>query len=102
MYLKKLLIDDLNESFFQRLNSYLFQGKPLEKILHDYEKVVNKSNDKDSDGKTLYGILLENLRTSRKDRDDLVDAVMEFAKENEKNEMEHLENYLTKEIVGIK
>lgn len=101
-YLKKMLVDELQEDFFQKLNSYLFQGKPLEGILHDYNKQVTKTGKPDTDGKVLYGLLIDSLRSIRKDRDDLIEVVMDYVKQNESEELEQLKNYLSKAIKGNK
>ena len=99
-FMKKMLVDDVQTDFFQRLNSYLFQGRPLEKVLHDYDKQVTKAGVDDKDGKALYGFLIDNLRSIRKDRDDIVGVVMDYVKQHEKDELEHLKNYLKTAILG--
>ena len=97
--LEKFLRDNLfvkvNNVLFSLLDSYLFQKKPLNDILRDYKK--NNEKD-DSDGKILYGYLLNELRSMRKDRDDLVEIVVRFIMANNTNEVEELTGYLSGKI----
>lgn len=97
--LEKFLRDNLfvkvNNVLFSLLDSYLFQKKPLNDILREYKK--NNEKD-DSDGKILYGYLLNELRSMRKDRDDLVEIVVRFIMANNTNEVEELTGYLSGKI----
>ena len=97
--LEKFLRDNLfvkvNNVLFSLLDSYLFQKKPLNDILREYKK--NNEKD-DSDGKILYGYLLNELRSMRKDRDDLVEIVVRFIMANKTNEVEELTEYLSGKI----
>lgn len=97
--LEKFLRDNLfvkvNNVLFSLLDSYLFQKKPLNDILREYKK--NNKKD-DSDGKILYGYLLNELRSMRKDRDDLVEIVVRFIMANKTNEVEELTGYLSGKI----
>ena len=97
--LEKFLRDNLfvkvNSTLYSLLDSYVFQKKPLNDILREY----NKNNDKDdSDGKILYGYLLNELRSMRKDREDLVEIVVRYIMENNTCEVEELTGYLSGKI----
>jgi len=97
--LEKFLRDNLfvkvNSTLFSLLDSYVFQKKPLNDILREYKK----NNDKDdSDGKILYGYLLNELRSMRKDREDLVEIVVKYIMENNTSEVEELTRYLSEKI----
>lgn len=97
--LEKFLRDNLfvkvNSTLFSLLDSYVFQKKPLNDILREYKK----NNDKDdSDGKILYGYLLNEVRSMRKDREDLVEIVVKYIMENNTSEVEELTRYLSEKI----
>lgn len=91
-YLQKNLITKFNQDLFEMLDTYLFQKNPLAKILRDYTSKNDVKEDKD--GKTLYGLLENELRGIRKDREDLVQIVVKFLVEKEKESLEPLEYYL--------
>ena len=80
---------------FSILDSYVFQKKPLNDILKEYKKQNEKD---DSDGKILYGYLLNELRSMRKDRDDLVEIVVKYIMTNNTQAIESLTTYLRSKI----
>ena len=97
--LEKFLCENLyikvNSNLFSILDSYVFQKKPLNDILKEYKR----QNDKDdSDGKILYGYLLNELRSMRKDREDLVEIVVKYIMANSTQEIESLATYLRSKI----
>lgn len=93
-YLKSKLCERCNKDFFQLLDTYLFQKRPLSEILKQY----SHDNLDDSDGKRLYGYLLNEIRSMRKDRDDLVDIVVKYIMDTESKCIDDLANYLSKKI----
>ena len=95
-YLKKALVDDYDNSLFEKLDTYLFQKKPLNALLQEYGKTIEHKDD--TDGKTLYGILLNELRGMRKGREELVDIVMKHVIETDTNSMETLREFLSKQF----
>lgn len=56
-------------------------------------------HEDDSDGKTLYGYLLNEVRSMRKDREDIVDLVVRFILENDSNSVNKLTEYFRKKIL---
>lgn len=56
-------------------------------------------HEDDSDGKTLYGYLLNEVCSMRKDREDIVDLVVRFILENDSNSVNKLTEYLRKKIL---
>ena len=56
-------------------------------------------HEDDSDGNTLYGYLLNEVRSMRKDREDIVDLVVRFILENDSNSVNKLTEYLRKKIL---
>lgn len=97
--LEKFLRDNLfvkvNSSLFSLLDSYVFQKRPLNEILREYKRQNEKD---DADGKAFYGYLLNELRSMRKDREDLVEIVVKFIMTNNTTELEELTAYLSAKI----
>lgn len=94
-YLLHNLVVKTNQDLFSMLDSYVFQKRPLMEILRQYKK---ERIDADLDGKTLYGFLLNELRSMRKDREDLVEIVMKYIMKNEPETINGLEKYLREKI----
>ena len=93
-YLKSNLYERCNKDFFQLLDTYLFQKRPLSEILKQY----SQGNQVDSDGKKLYGFLLNEIRSMRKDREDIVDIVVKYIMGTESKCIDDLANYLSQKI----
>lgn len=85
----------VNSSLFSLLDSYVFQKRPLNEILREYKRQNEKD---DADGKAFYGYLLNELRSMRKDREDLVEIVVKFIMTNNTTELEELTAYLSAKI----
>lgn len=96
-YLRDKLVIKVDNELFSLLDSYVFQKNPLAEILKTYRRENKKE---DSDGKILYGYLLNELRSMRKDREDLVEIVVKYILECEKENVNELVDYLTSKIVG--
>lgn len=94
-YLKAHLVDKLNNELFSVLDTYLFQKKPLNEIIREY---IRNNNKDDSDGKAFYGVLLNEVKSMRKDREDLVDIVVRYILEHEEENIKELATYLSKKI----
>lgn len=95
-YLRSNLILQTNSKFFSMLDTYLFQKRPLQEILSAYRREIDKD---DSDGKTLYGYLLNEVRSIRKDREDIVDLIVRFILENDADSIDKLAKYLSEKIL---
>ena len=95
-YLKHYLVDEVDPVLFRKLDNYVFQGRPLNSILAKY----NTENDasEDSDGKTLYGVLINELRSIRKDRDELVEVVVKNLMDTNRSLVNTLAAYLSKKL----
>ena len=57
--------------------------------------------DKDDDGKSLYGYLLNEVRSVRKDRDDIVDLVVRFIFDNDSDSVDKLSKYIEENILDM-
>ena len=94
-YLKLHLVDKTDNQLFRYLDTYLFQKRPLTEIIREYKR---GSKGEDSDGKSFYGVLLDEVKSMRKDREDIVDLVVRHILENEKDKINEMTSYLDKKI----
>ena len=85
----------MNTDLLSLLDTYIFQKKPLIDILRAYKK-ENKKDD--ADGKILYGYLINEIRSMRKDRDNLIEMIVKFIMINESSNVEELSSYLISKI----
>ena len=95
-YLKQNLVNQVDAVLYKKLDNYVFQGRPLSSILSKYNTNVDISAD--TDGKKLYGILIDELRSIRKDREELVEIVVKHLLETNKSLVDTLAAYLRKKI----
>ncbi len=95
-YLKQKLVDHVDAALYKKLDNYIFQGKPLSSLLSKYKTEVDISAD--VDGKKLYGVLLNELRSIRKEREDLVELIVKYLMENDQSVVDALAEYLTKKL----
>ncbi|MBQ6678038.1 MAG: AAA family ATPase [Clostridia bacterium] len=95
-YLKNKLVDQVDVTFYKKLDNYVFQGRPLSSILAKYKTEVDISRDKD--GKKLYGIIVNELRSISKERDELVEVVVKHLIETETSIVDALAKYISKKI----
>lgn len=94
-YLRSNLVLQTDKKLFSILDTYLFQKRPLQDVLSAYRRDIDKD---DNDGKTLYGYLLNEVRSMRKDREDIVDLVVRFILDNDADSIDKLAGYLRKKI----
>mgnify|MGYP000944672109 CR=1 FL=1 len=94
-FLRNNLFVKVNSDLFSLLDNYVFQKNPLNAILREYKR-ENKKDD--TDGKILYGYLLNELRSMRKDREELIELVVKYIMKNETDELEELIAYLSEKI----
>ena len=96
-HLRDNLVVKVDNTLFSLLDSYVFQKNPLNEILRTYKR-DNKKDD--SDGKILYGYMLNELRSMRKDREDLIEIVVKHILAYEKTNVDELVDYLASKISG--
>lgn len=94
-YLRSNLFLQINSKLFSMLDTYLFQKKPLQEVLNTYGR--DKHED-DTNGKALFGYLLNEVRSMRKDREDIVDLIVRFILVNDGNSVNELTDYLRQKI----
>ena len=95
-YLKQNLVNHVDTALYKKLDNYVFQGRPLSNALAKYKSEVDMSAD--LDGKKLYGVLLNELRSIRKDREDLIEVVVKYLMETNTTLVDALAQYLSKKI----
>lgn len=95
-YLRQNLVINVDPALYKKLDSYVFQGRPLKDILTKYSVDVNVKED--TDGKKLFGKLSEALRSLKKDRDELVEVVVRYLIESKQPLIDTLAAYLSKKI----
>lgn len=95
-YLLQRLVVDVDEILYRKLDNYAFQRRPLSAILKQY--MIERGAKEDKDGKALYGILINELRGIRKDRDDLVEIIVKHLMESDKETVDVLAEYLVRKI----
>ena len=86
-------------NLFRKLDNYVFQGRPLKSILTKYS--TENEIEADSDGKTLYGIIINELRSIKKDRDELVEIIVKYLMETNQPVIDALSEYLSKKIAEV-
>ena len=98
-YLKHNLVEKVDPNLFRKLDNYVFQGRPLKSILTKYS--TENEIEADSDGKTLYGIIINELRSIKKDRDELVEIIVKYLMETNQPVIDALSEYLSKKIAEV-
>ncbi len=96
-YLKQKLINQVDSLLYKKLDNYVFQGRPLSSILTKYTTEVDI--DADTDGKKLYGVLINELRGIRKDREELVEIVVKHLMDANQPLVDTLADYLRKRVL---
>lgn len=94
-YIRNNLYVKFNNDFYNFLNTYVFQKRPLNVIVENYKR---DNEDDDSNGKILYGMLLNELRAMRKDREDLVEAIVKYIMEHDSDRVDELSEYIKNKI----
>lgn len=94
-YLKDNLFAKVNNNLYNYYDTYLFQKRPIAAIINKYKK-ENKKDD--FDGKILMGYLMNELKSMRKDREDLVTITVRYLMKNEVANIEQLTEYLRQKI----
>lgn len=97
--LEKYIRDNLyvkhDNKLYNILNTYVFQKRPLNTIIEGYNR---DNKDEDLNGKIFYGYLLNELKSMRKDREDLVEVIVKYIMENDNDRIETLSIYIKNKI----
>lgn len=95
-YLKKYLIDCKNHELFRYLSDYLFQRRSLDQIISAYK--IRIGDNLDNNGKELFNDLVDELKATRKNTEELVQLIIDFIIENENERIEKLHSFLEKQL----
>ena len=77
-YLKKVLIDEKNNSIYKKINDDLFPIESLKDLLNDYKNTYKD----DPDGKKLYNLLIKNAAKRQITQSEFVFRLSKIIKEN--------------------
>lgn len=83
-YLLKSLFVSVDHDFYTELNDYVFQQRSLEDIISEYRRekqdweIAHSGRIYDKDGKKFYSLLDTELRNRNKDREWLIESVVEY------------------------
>ena len=92
-YLRNKLVKNVDHTLFRRLNDYIFQQKSLNEIINDYTQ--NNNADNDNNGKRFYKLIDTELRERRKDRNELIEMIVEYLFEKNDNMIKKTTSFLT-------
>ena len=92
-YLRNKLVKNVDHALFRRLNDYIFQQKSLTEIVNDYTQ--NNNADNDNNGKRFYKLIDTELRERRKDRNELIEMIVEYLFEKNDDMIKKTTSFLT-------
>lgn len=95
-YLKTNLFDQVDHRLFRKLNDFVFHQKSLTTIIDEYKSSVN--TEKDSNGKKLFELLDNELRARNKNRDEIIEMVIDYIFEFNKPSVEKISNFLKTQL----
>lgn len=103
-FLLDKLINNVDTALFRELNDYLFQQKSLDVITKKYAIDVKNSVytdlDKIKNGKTLYGVLKNELEQIRKTESDLVTIIVDYLFSSNNPEINELTTFFEEMLGG--
>ena len=103
-YMKKKTIESFDCKLCEMLDNYVFQNKPLNAIISQYQKelpvayIPEEIKSEIKNGKRLFGYFMHELRDLRKDRDSLIEIIVKYLMETERESVNELEMYLKNNI----
>lgn len=89
-YLKTNLYDNVNKNLTNELDNYVFQKVGLRNILQEYRNEV----EQDKNGKLLFDRLAKQLKSNGRTREELIDIVFRFIKQNDNECMNKILGFL--------
>ena len=99
-FLRSKLYQNVDHRLFRLLNDYIFQQKSLSEIIKTYEKEGYARED--ADGKKMYSLIDSELRERKKNRDELIEMVVDYLFENDNNSITRIIKFLKKHFNYIK
>lgn len=95
-YLRNKLVKNVDHALFRRLDNYIFQQKSLTDIINDY--IHHNNADNDNNGKILYKLIDSELRERRKDRNELIETIVEYLFEKNDDMIKKTTNFLSSQF----
>ena len=105
-YLKNNLYVSVDHSLYTELNDYVFQQRSLEDIIQEYRSKQTEwennhpEKEYDKDGKSFYNMLDTELRNRNKNREWLIDVIMDYLFESKMDKIKPLAEFLKKKFCG--
>lgn len=95
-YLKSKLFDNVDHKLFRHLNDFIFHQVSLNQIIDDYRSSGESKND--NNGKKLYSRIDTELRARNKDRNEIIEMVVDYLIENDQNSVDKIVEFLKKQL----
>lgn len=95
-FLKKKLIDSVDRKLFRRLNDFVFQQKSLNMLIQEYQNMIGNQND--NSGKKLYSVFDNELRARNKNREEIVEMVVDYLFENNDPKLQKITDFLKRQL----
>lgn len=95
-YLKNKLVDNVDRTLFRQLNDFIFQQKSLSVIIQEYQN--GSTNAKDDNGKIFYNYLDNELRARNKNRDEIVEMVVDYLFTNNDSNLIKITDFLKRQL----
>jgi energy-coupling factor transporter ATP-binding protein EcfA2 len=95
-YLKAKLVDNVDRKLFRLLSDFVFQQKSLNTLIQEYQN--SKGNDNDNSGKKFYGVLDNELRARNKNREEIVEMVVNYLFENNDPNLQKITQFLKNQL----
>lgn len=94
-FLKSNLIDKVDRKLFRLLNDFVFQQKSLNSLVQDYQSLGATD---DSTGKKFYSLLDDELRARNKNREIIVEIIVDYLFENYLDKLSKIAAFLKKQL----
>lgn len=95
-YMRFALVQSVDSNLHKLLGDYIFCQRSLSDIIDEYRH--DKDYPNDQKGKVFYGYLKQELESRRKNRDDLIEIVVDYWFDNRKTELTTLVDFLKNEL----
>ncbi len=95
-YLKSSLFDQVDHILFRQLNDFIFHQKSIKDLIDDYKNNHDTSTDKN--GKKLYKYFDAELRERNKNRDEIIEIIVDYLFENNNNNLKKISLFLAKQL----
>lgn len=95
-FLRKKLVDNVDQKLFRHLNDYVFHQKSLTDLVSEYR--IKCDLDKDKSGKLFYSIVDNELRERGKTREELVAILVKYLMDEKGKDVRKISEFLTKQL----